>query len=239
MRLTGSKLICFCVVLFSLFSFACGQTEVEKIKLHNQYTNTAYDLREQGELLKAIEYQQKAVELFPKNADTLAVLAGMYMKLYEQTSSKKELEKAKDLLLKASKIKPNDVVIYKMLAGVFDMSGNEKETLKYSQKAVELQPENLESLTNLGTAQNSVENNDVARAIFEKVLQKNPNYAYALYHYAELELETGNKAKALKLFERGSKASESDNEGNTKYIEICRQRLEELKNEKAKTASPK
>ncbi len=239
MRLMANKISFLFLILFCLFSFACGQTEAEKIKVHNQYVDKATVLRKQGDLQGAIEQQKKAVELFPNNADTLAVLAGMYINLHEENSSLENLEKAKELLLKASSIKPRDSVIHIMLAGVFDMMGNEKEALEHNKIAANLEPNNLQNLTNLGSAQNGVGNNDAARATFEKVLRKNPNYAYALYQYAELELETGNREKAIELFERGSKASATDNDDDTKYIEISRNRLEELRNEKVKTAFPK
>jgi Tfp pilus assembly protein PilF len=241
MRLTViNKLFLLFLFCFCFFNAACGQTETNKIKLSNEYARKAFESRQKGNLESAVQEQSKAVELNPNDGKLLTVLASIYISLYEQNKLKDDLQKAEIILKKALELEPGDAVGHDMLAGVFDLLGKKKEALEESEKVVKLQPGNLQSLTNLGSAQNGVGDSQSARETFKKVLQKNPNYAYALYNYAELELEAGNRAKAIELFERGGKAGAvSDNENNTKYIEICRKRLEELKSQKAKTASPK
>ncbi len=221
---------------FSLFNFACGQPEKQQPTEFNKHEAKAFELRQKGDLRGAIQEQTKAIELNPSYAQSLTVLAGMYVDLYEQNKSKENLEKAKELLTKALELDPNDAVGHDMLAGTLDRLGDKSGALRESEKVVRLLPNDLEGLTNLAINQNDNEQTNDATATLEKVLQKNPNYAYALYHYAELELEKNNRTKAIELFERGSKATASDNKNDTKYIEICRKRLQELNNQKTKTA---
>ncbi len=239
MQLTVNK-ICSLILLCICFSIsACSQSETQKNEQFNKYSVKAYELRKKGDLQSAITEQKKAVALKPKDWESLTVLAGLYLDLYDQNKKKENLEQARELLLKALKINPNDAVGHEMLAGTYDRLGNKTKALEETEKVNILKPNDIENLTNLAINQYDLKSLDISRKTFEKVLQRNPNYAYALYYYAELELETGNREKAIELFERGSKASATDNDGDTKYIDINRQRLGELKSEKAKTASPK
>lgn len=168
----------------------------------------------------------------------MTVLAGLYLDLYDENKTKEYLEKAKELLLKALEINPKDAVGHDMLAGAYDRLGDKRNAFKQAEKVIELNPNDIESLTNLALNQDDLKDTNSARQTFEKVLLKNPNYSYALYHYAEFELEKGNRPIAIELFERGSKATATDNGNATKYIETCRKRLEELKDQKVKIASP-
>ncbi len=238
MRLTVNKISFLFLILFCLFSFACGQTEAEKIKLHNEYVDKATVLRKQGDLQGAIEQQKKAVEIFPNNADTLAVLAGIYLDLYEKDSSKSNLENSKHLLERASKINPKNVVIREMYSTILELLGDKQGALREMKAAVELQPDNLDNRVNLAVIQKSLGKNESARENFEYVLQRNPNYIYALYHYGEAELEDGNIEKAKELFSKVVDLDETAESRDLNFVRDSKKRLVELESKKAKVAKP-
>jgi tetratricopeptide (TPR) repeat protein len=229
-----SKIVVLFLLCFCFFNSACAQSEKDKIKLHNEYANKASELRKQGNLDGAIQEQKKAVELFPDNADTLAVLAGMYMTLYEKDSSKDNLENAKQLLEKANKINPNDAVSHKMYSTTLELLGDKQGALREMEITVKLQPDNFDNLVNLGVIQKSLGDGKSARENFEKVLEKNPNYIYALYQYGEAELEDGNLEKAKSLFEKAVKQADKIEARDKDYMEQSKMELEKIKNKKAK-----
>lgn len=226
------------LLLFCFFNIACGQMQADKIKQHNDYANKAAAFRNQGDLQSAVEEQKKALELFPDNPDTLAVLAGMYLTLNEDKPSKENLENAKQLLEKATKINPNDAVSRKMYSATLELLGDKQGALREMESAVELQPENLDNLVNLAVIQKSVGDGKSAQENFEKALRKNPNYIYALYHYGEVEVENGNFEKAERLFKKAVDLERNEDRRDADLIEECRKRLAEIKNRKSKSATP-
>jgi tetratricopeptide (TPR) repeat protein len=217
------------LLILCLFFNACGQSESERIKLHNQHTNKATALREQGKLEEAIEEQKKAVEMLPDDGKPLMVLATLYIDLYEKNKVLELLEKANNLLEKAVKLEPEDAIGHQMLSLSLERLGNKERALIEMKKAVQIQPADLENQVNLGAILENLEKFNEARETFGKVLQKNPNYIYGLYHFAELEFKEKNYPKAMELFERAIKVKPAEDGSDVKYIEICKQRLEELK----------
>lgn len=238
MRRMGSNLSILILLLFCFFSFACGQTESEKIELHNEYASESFQLKKQGNLQGAIEQQKKAVQLFPNNADSLSVLAGLYMSLYEKTSAKDNLIKSKELLERAIKIDAKDAVNHKMLSSTLELLGDKQGAMKEMQTAVNLQPDNLDNRTNLAVIQKSLGDGKSARENFESVLQENPNYIYALYHYGEAELKDGNIEKAKELFSKVVNLQENSESRDLGFIKDSKQKLDEIENRKAKVAKP-
>ena len=232
----GNKILVICLLSLCFINSACGQSEAELIKQHNEHANKASELRKQGNLTEAIDEQKKAIQLFPNNADTIAVLAGLYMSLYDKTTSKDDLDNAKQLLEKANKINPNDAVSHKMYSTTLELLGDKQGALREMETAIKLQPDNLDNLINLGVLQKSLGNSKSAKENFERVLSKDPNYIYALYQYGEVELEEGNVEKAKSLFEKVIEQENKIEVRDSDYVKESRKRLEEINNQKVKTA---
>ncbi len=233
MRFTVRNTRYLYLILLSCFLTlsACGQIESEKEKKAQfvKYELRALELRKTGDLQGAIIEQKKAVELAPNDSDPLSVLAGIYIELYDGRENRQDLEEAKRLLEKAIKLQPNDATIHDMLAGALQRLKDFEGALKETEETVRLEPNDLDNLTNLASMQSKNNKAKEARKTFEKVLQKNPNYIYGLYHFAELEFKEKNYPKAMELFERAIKVKTAEDGSDAKYIEICKQRLEELK----------
>jgi tetratricopeptide (TPR) repeat protein len=210
---------------------ACGQIESEKEKKAQfvKYELRALELRKTGDLQGAIIEQKKAVELAPNDGDPLSVLAGLYTDLYDEGKNTKDLAEAKKLLEKAINIQQNNATYHDMLAGVLQRLEDFDGALKESQETLRLEPDELRNFINVASLQSDVGKIKESRETFEKVLQKNPNYIYGLYHFAELEFKEKNYPKATELFERAIKVKPAEDGSDAKYIEICKQRLAELK----------
>lgn len=192
-------LLMFCSTLTG-----CGQSESEKIKLHNMYVDKATVLRMQGDLNGAIVEQSKAVGVLPENPATLAVLAGFYLDRYEDADPKQreDLLSAKQLLEKAIKINDGVAIRHEMLSAVLELLGEKEAALQEMEAAIRLEPDNLDNMVNLAVRQQSVGDIELAKETFESILKKNPDYIYALYHFAEAEVENGNIVNAKSIFKK-------------------------------------
>ena len=234
----NSKILTFgCLFLLILSNFACAQSEAEKAKLHNKFASRASELRSQDDLQAAIEEQKKAVEIYPNDANTLSVLAGMYLDFHEKNKSKESLNKAQALLKQAVNIAPNDAVIRQMYSLSLELSGDNQGALREMKTAVKLQPDNLDNLVNLAAIEQSLKNTDSARKNLDEVLQQNSKYIYALYRYGEIELEEGNIETAKEFFQKVVSQKSNANNRDLTYIAESEKRLEELGNQKSKAAT--
>lgn len=224
------------LVIFCLISNSCGQTKDDARKITLEYEKEVSIAQKNGDLESAIEKQSEVVGLNPENAKKKAVLASLYIEKYDKDGNNENLNKAKELLEKAIKIEPNNSLIRNALVIVLEKEGNDKEILEENKKIVDLDPNNLQNLTNLGIAYINNNDKESARRIFENVLEKNPHFTYGLYHYGVFELEQGNTGKAKELFEKAVKSSSQTDNVDSEYVELSRKRLDELNSQKAKTA---
>ncbi len=208
------------LVSFLLITTACAQSEAEKLKLSYQHEDKALELRQKGDIQGAIREQQKAIELNSNDSKPLTVLAGMYIE-------EKNWQKVKDVSSKAVKLNPKDAWAHYLLAQALDNLGNNQESLKERRIASDLEPDNTLFLVNLGVAQELSGDNKAARESYKKAVSINPDYIYGLYRLGLLEAEEGNLEKAKQIFEKIIQTKPTE-EGDEKFIEEIRQRLEQL-----------
>ncbi len=227
----------FLILLICCFFFnACGQTEENLLEESLSQEKKAIELANNNDIEGAIKEQRKAVELRPEDEKRLALLGRFLIDRYDKTKSNKDLEEAETILRKAALKQPNDILLRNTLVVVLEKLGNNEGVLKESIEISKIAPDDIQNLTNLGIAYDSVNNYKLARETFEKVMQKNPNFVYGLYHFGEFESEQGNTERAKELFEKAIKSSSQSDNTDSRYVEQSRKRLEELKNQKAKTA---
>ena len=74
---------------------------------------------------------------------------------------------------------PNQPFPWKILAALFKQKGNESESLKANIKAVELDPEDIQNLNNLGVSQKNIGDYEKAEMNFRKALSLKPDFAEA------------------------------------------------------------
>lgn len=225
------KLTLLLMIIVSLT--ACAQSQRAGIEQSRQLEKEAKELRLKKDFRGALAKQLKAVELNPKNSKPLTILAGIYMEISETENAPEYVQKSKNVLEKAIEFDPNNATAHEMLADALDRMGSEVDSLKEQQKAATIEPTNLRYLTNVGVRQNALNDNISARETYKRVLQKSPNFIYALYHFGALEKEEGNFDKSIDLFEKAVNAEPK--EANDEYFQqTARKRLEEIR-EKLKT----
>lgn len=216
------------LLIVALGLTACAQSERAKVEQSRQFEKEALELRLKKDFRGALREQLKAVELSPKDSKRLTILAGIYEEIGETEAAPETLQKSKEVLEKAVKLNPNDAVARDMYSAVLDQTGDKQGALRERSEAAKLEPTNLTYLTNVGVQQNALNDNASARETYKKVLEKNPNFIYALYHFGVLEREDGNYKEAVDLPTRAidAKATESDDE---QFQETARTRLERVR----------
>lgn len=230
------KIIFFLLMLVGFGSVSCAQSEEAKSEQSRQHQRKSNELRLKGNLEEAIAEQLKAVEVTPNDLQAQSVLGSLYEQTARLKNKPEYLLKAKEALEKAIKIDPNDAISHAIQADVLSQLKDKQGALKERINAAKLEPTNLKYVTDVGVQQNVLEDNISARTTYRSVLQKNPNFVYALYHFAELEAEEGNFDKAIELFERaigGEPLEESDGD----FQRTARKRLDEIR-EKIKSKTP-
>lgn len=227
------------VLIVALGLTACAQNEQAELEQSRQFERKALELRLKKDFRGALREQLKAVELNPKDSKPLTILAGIYEEIGEAENAPDNIQKSKDVLEKAIKLNSNDAVAHDMYSAVLDQTGDRQGALRERLQAARLEPTNLTYLTNVGVQQNVLNDNTSARETYKKILKKNPNFIYALYHFGVLEKEEGNFEKAIDLFTQAidAKVIESDDE---QFQETARKRLEQVRQQlKDKTANKK
>lgn len=216
------------ILIIALGLTACAQSENAKLEQSRQFEKKALELRLKKDFRGALREQLKAVELNPKNAKPLTILAGIYEEIGETENAPENLQKSKEVLEKAIKLNSNDAIARDMYSAVLDQTGDKQGALRERLEAAKLDPTNLTYLTNVGVQQNALNDNASARETYQKVLKKNPDFIYALYHFGVLEREEGNYEKSVDLLTRAidAKATESDDE---QFQETARERLEQVR----------
>lgn len=83
--------------------------------------------------------------------------------------------------------------------------GNLSQSLRYLEKAHQIDPNNVEAMKDLGTAYGMSGQPAKAAAVFEKALQKNPSDPQLYFNYGISLMQTGNKTKADSMFALANK----------------------------------
>jgi tetratricopeptide (TPR) repeat protein len=89
-------------------------------------------------------------------------------------STERNINKAKDYLTQAVKIKPNDYETISLLGIAYGNEGNHRKALEYFEKASELQPNNARAYVNLGYAQLNMGLDEDAQISFQKAIRIDP-----------------------------------------------------------------
>lgn len=128
-----------------------------------------------NEYEKSIKYSKAAVELDPSNAEAYYVLSFCFKKI----GGKENFYKAKDLIVKALEIAPNNVEFHLHACGVYIDIGEYYEAKVEAEKALQLYPESARAHINYGVALIYLGDLDRSLDHFYESLKFNPNDAKA------------------------------------------------------------
>ena len=119
----------------------------------------------------------------------------------------KEFDKALELATRMTQTSPNDPVGYHLQGGAYVGKQNYANARRSFDKALSLQPDNIQVLMNL--AQLDVQQKDIpsARKRYQTVLEKDPKFVVAMLGMAQLEAGSGNESQSLVWLEKAKSAS--------------------------------
>ncbi|MGD8536527.1 MAG: sulfatase-like hydrolase/transferase [Candidatus Aminicenantes bacterium] len=151
---------------------------------------------------KGIEFLQKALEIIDYDPEVWTYLGIAY-------SQKGELQKALESHEKALSLDDTDALIYNNLGLIhftlFNQTKNIQDhtrALEYYKKAITLDPGLASAYNGLGGVFKVIGQIDNAISMWEKTLELDPDYDFPIYNLGVAHFEKGNKAQALKYFER-------------------------------------
>ncbi len=159
-------------------------------------------LVQEGKLEKGIEFLQKALGIIDYDPDVWTHLGIAY-------SQKGEVQKALDSFGKALSLDDTDALIYNNLGllhfSIFGQTKNIQDNvraLESFRKAIELDPGLASAYNGMAGVYHGVGQIDNAISLWEKALELVPDYDFPIYNLGVAYFEKGNKAQALKYFER-------------------------------------
>jgi tetratricopeptide (TPR) repeat protein len=159
-------------------------------------------LVKEGKLDKGIEFLQKALEIIDYDPDVWTHLGIAY-------SQKGEVQRALDSYGTALSLDDSDALIYNNLGllhfAIFGQTKNiqnHTRALESYRKAIELDPGLASAYNGLAGVFHAIGQIDNAISLWEKALELEHDYDFPIYNLGVAFFEKGNKAQALKYFER-------------------------------------
>ncbi|WP_417676628.1 tetratricopeptide repeat-containing sulfotransferase family protein [Roseibium sp.] len=140
----------------------------------------------------------------------------------------KDLTRAQQHLIAASKVESKRYEIFSLLSEVYSKIGRKENALEAARKAVALNSISEHAQAVLGDAYYNMQKPVPARQAFEKALELNPDFTTALVGLARLETSLGEGEKALEHLKR---AYEIDPENNYVLVNLADQSDPELQGE--------
>jgi len=92
--------------------------------------------------------------------------------------------------------------VYCTMGYIYNLSKSPEEAVSFNLEAYEYNPDKDVIADNLGQAYYLSGKLDEASEIYEKVMEKNPNFPEAYYNYALVLIKKGNNAEAIKMLEK-------------------------------------
>jgi tetratricopeptide (TPR) repeat protein len=135
-----------------------------------------------GKYEDAIRFYDKALEIDPNNL--VVLMNGKARVFWELGRLEEEIECCKIGL----KIDPKNVHILNTIGGALS-ANNDEEAMKYIDKALEIEPENIMALLGKGGCCINMERYDEAKKLIDKVLELSPNEPMGIFFSADIHLK--------------------------------------------------
>ncbi len=157
-------------------------------------------LRAHGTQKEVDRYQSSLFKEAGKKGDATSLLQEASFLI-----SKKENAKALEILKKASKIEPNNSLIYNDIGGLYLATRKPKEALSYFKKALLLDPAYELAYLNLGSTYLELKKWGESKKYFQDALNLNPKNATVYYLLGKVEMNLYQKEEAKKNFQKALK----------------------------------
>lgn len=116
-----------------------------------------------------------------------------------EAMSKKDSEKAKNLLNQAINLQPNEAIFYTTTGQIFFQEKQFRQARNYFESAFKINPDYFMSSLGLGLSQKSLGASAIAKQNLEKSVAILPT-PVAVYHLGELAEQAGDRAKAIQYY---------------------------------------
>jgi len=140
------------------------------------------------------------------------------LKIARFLSEKKNYKQAEFRYRKASMMMPFHSSVFNEWGFLLDEQGKKEGQEELFRKVIEIDPNSVDGLCNLGVVLTNKCQFTEAIALFEKALENNPNHVHSLNNLASVYLTIGEYEKAI---ERFKKAVESDKDHFVSYINLA------------------
>jgi tetratricopeptide (TPR) repeat protein len=142
-----------------------------------------------GDVIKALEYWNKALQINPKQANVYKSIALLYMK-------KGQFDDAVTQFRRALEIQPQLPDVYVNIGHSLMMSGQPEEAIEALQKEIQISPDADFAYFLLGQAHLQQKEYQKAQEYYEAVIKINPRYSNAYYGLASACAKLGDRDKA-------------------------------------------
>jgi tetratricopeptide (TPR) repeat protein len=177
--------------------------------------NRGLELHKQNKLDEAEALYEEVRAANPKNPDALHLLGVVAL-------ARRDLEKAKALIIKAIKIKGNDSAYFSNLGIVLKDQGEYSSALTSFDHALRLQPGYPEALSNRGLTLEGLGRHEDALAEFDRAIAARPGYA-AAYSNRGITLQTMQRSEeALASFRQAIAADPEFADAWNNYAALLR-----------------
>ena len=137
----------------------------------------------------------KIISIDPYHFDSLALLANI-------SAINKNYDKAKNFLLKANEIQPNNVSILNNLGTAYKELGKHKEAIKFYEKTIEIDSNHTNAHYNLGVVFYSLKEIKKAKQYFQKTVEMQKNYALAFFSLANVHTDLKELENAVSCYQK-------------------------------------
>ncbi len=155
-------------------------------------------LYRQGNVIEAMEYWNKALNINPKRADIYRSMALLSMK-------KGKFDEVITQYRKALEIEPQLPDVYSNIGHALMMSGRSKEAIAALEKEIQISPKSDFAYFLLGQAYLQQKEYEKAKENYETAININPRYSNAYYGLASTYAKLGNRDKAKEYSENFKK----------------------------------
>jgi len=149
-----------------------------------------------GNIVKAISFLNKTLEVSPIDFNANSHLGIIYLE-------QKQFSKAEHYLSKAIEIKPDDASAYNHFGLFLYRQGNLDQAEKYLKKALELSPKEVTAMNNLGLVYEARFEHAKAVDTFKKALKLKSDYVPALINIALSLNRLGKQSEAINYAKQG------------------------------------
>jgi len=147
-----------------------------------------------GDVIKALEYWNEALQINPEQANVYKSMALLYMK-------KGQFEDAVEQFRKALEIQPELADVYVNIGHSLMMSGRPNEAIEALKKEIQISPDADFAYFLLGQAYLQQKEYQKAKEYYETAIKINPRYSNAYYGLASACAKLGDRDKAKEYSE--------------------------------------